>query len=104
MSESPFVYSLDSFHHINVHTLCMILLEYCTNFHRFYEERNDPSRFTGAHNALYNMKVLNRNGSISDEEWDVSRMYLAVKFRKVRESQIDMDDEDVGKEEMLDPN
>ena len=66
--------------------------------------RNDPSRFTGAHNALYNMKVLNRNGSISDEEWDVSRMYLAVKFRKVRESQIDMDDEDVGKEEMLDPN
>ena len=37
-----------------------------------------------AHNALYNMKVLNRSGSISEQEWQVSRMYIALKFRKVR--------------------
>jgi mRNA (guanine-N7-)-methyltransferase len=77
-------------------------LEYATNFHKFYEERKDPSRYTAAHNALYNMKVLNRNGSISEQEWEVSRMYVAVKFRKVRESEIDIGDEDVGADEMKD--
>ena len=46
-----------------------------------------------AHNALYNMKVLNRDGSISAQEWDVSRMYIALKFRKVRESQVDLGDD-----------
>ena len=75
-------------------------LEYATNFHKFYEERKDPTKFTAAHNALYNMKVLNRNGSISEQEWDVSRMYVAVKFRKVRESEIEIGDEDVGADEM----
>lgn len=48
------------------------------------------------------MKVLNRNGSISEQEWDVSRMYIAVKFRKVRESSIEIDDADVGADEMVD--
>lgn len=78
--------------------------EYATNFHKFYEERKDPARYTGAHNALFNMRVLNRNGSISEQEWDVSRMYIAVKFRKVKESQIEIGDEDVGADEMLDPS
>ena len=45
------------------------------------------------------MKVLNRNGSISEQEWEVSRMYLALKFRKVEESKIDLD-EDVGEDEL----
>ena len=75
-------------------------LEYATNFHKFYEERKIPSKNPQAHNALYNMKVLNRNGSISDQEWDVSRMYLALKFRKVRESTIDLGDDAVGEDEM----
>ena len=75
-------------------------LEYATNFHKFYEERKIPSKNPQAHNALYNMIVLNRNGSISDQEWDVSRMYLALKFRKVRESTIDLGDDAVGEEEM----
>jgi mRNA (guanine-N7-)-methyltransferase len=69
------------------------LLLQATNFHKFYEE---PM----AHNALYNMKVLNRNGSISDQEWDVSRMYIALKFCKVAESNVDLGDEDVGEDEM----
>ena len=77
--------------------------EYATNFHKFYEERKDPTQYTGAHNALYNMKVLNRNGSISEQEWDVSRMYVAVKFRKVRESSIEIGDGDIGSDEMADP-
>ena len=55
-----------------------------------------------AHNALYNMKVLNRNGSISEQEGEVSRMYIALKFRKVKESTIQFldEEEDVGAEEM----
>jgi mRNA (guanine-N7-)-methyltransferase len=84
--------------------LSNILSEYATNFHKFYEERRDPTKYTRAHNALYNMKVLNRNGSISAQEWDVSRMYVAVKFRKIKESQIEVGGEDVGPDEMIDPN
>ena len=75
-------------------------MEYASNFHSFYEERKDPAKFPGAHNALYNMKVLNRNGSISEQEWEVSRMYVAIKFRKVRESTIHIGDEDIGEDEM----
>mmetsp|Transcript_30143 Transcript_30143/g.55532 ORF Transcript_30143/g.55532 Transcript_30143/m.55532 type:complete len:869 (+) Transcript_30143:99-2705(+) len=75
-------------------------LEYATNFHKFYQERKNPAKFPMAHNALYNMKVLNRDGSISDQEWEVSRMYIALKFRKVKESKIDLGEEDVGAEEM----
>eukprot|EP00984_Skeletonema_dohrnii_P020995 scaffold10381_cov144-Skeletonema_dohrnii-CCMP3373.AAC.1 len=76
-------------------------MEYASNFHSFYQERKDPAKFPAAHNALYNMKVLNRNGSISEQEWNVSRMYVAIKFRKVRESSIHIGDEDVGEDELL---
>jgi mRNA (guanine-N7-)-methyltransferase len=75
-------------------------MEYASNFHSFYAERKDPAKFPAAHNALYNMKVLNRNGTISEQEWEVSRMYVAVKFRKVRESTIHISDEDIGEDEM----
>ena len=74
-------------------------LEYATNFHEFYAERKKGSQHPNAHNALYNMKVLNRNGSISDDEWEISRLYMALKFRKVRESQIMLDEEDEEEEE-----
>jgi hypothetical protein len=63
-------------------------LEYAQNFHEFFEARKDSSAFAAAHHALYNMKVLNRNGTISEEEWSVSRLYAAIKFRKVRESTV----------------
>ncbi|KAL7532043.1 hypothetical protein ACHAWF_003994 [Thalassiosira exigua] len=76
-------------------------LEYATNFHQFFEERKDPSRHHAAHNALYNMKVLSRDGSVSAQEWDVSRMYVAIKFRKVGESRIELGVEyEVGEDEM----
>eukprot|EP00986_Skeletonema_menzelii_P004218 scaffold1433_cov132-Skeletonema_menzelii.AAC.7 len=75
-------------------------MEYASNFHSFYQERKDPAKFPAAHNALYNMKVLNINGSISAQEWEVSRMYVAIKFRKVRESTIYIGDEDIGEDEM----
>jgi mRNA (guanine-N7-)-methyltransferase len=81
-------------------------LDYAQNFHEFYENRKDPSANPSAHHALYNMKVLNRDGSISKDEWSVSRLYAAIKFRKVRESSYTFDDEeeeveeqDEGKEE-----
>ena len=49
------------------------------------------------------MKVLNQNGSISEQEWDISRMYVAVKFQKVKESEIVIDDDDdVGPDELID--
>jgi mRNA (guanine-N7-)-methyltransferase len=60
-------------------------IEYAKNFHEFYADRSDPSAFAGAHSSLYNMKVLNRNGSLSKDEWEISRLYAAIKFRKVRE-------------------
>ena len=62
-----------------------MVLEDASNFHGFYADRSDPGRHPSAHNALYNMKVLNRAGSVSDEEWEVSGMYVALRFRKVRE-------------------
>jgi SAM-dependent methyltransferase len=68
-------------------------LEYAQNFHEFYEARKDPSANPAAHLALYNMKVLNRDGSISSDEWSVSRLYAAIRFRKVRESTMKVEDE-----------
>lgn len=46
------------------------------------------------------MNVLNRSGSISDQEWEVSGMYIALKFHKVKESVIELGDEDVSEEEI----
>ena len=63
-------------------------LEYAQNFHEFYDARKDPAAHPAAHLALYNMKVLNREGTISKDEWSISRMYVAIKFRKVSESKI----------------
>lgn len=40
------------------------------------------------------MSVLNRSGTISGQEWEISRMYMAVKFRKEYESTIVIEDED----------
>jgi mRNA (guanine-N7-)-methyltransferase len=68
-------------------------LESAENFHEFYSNRNDPSAHPVAHSALYNMHVLDRNGSISVEEWEVSRLYAALRFRKVRESSMILDEE-----------
>lgn len=66
-------------------------LEYAENFHEFYENRNEePS----ARNALYNMRVLNRNGTITEEEWSICRLYAAIRFRKVHESSINLEDKE----------
>lgn len=71
-----------------------LVLEYASNFHDFYDERKDPIKNHKAHGALYNMNVLNRSGTISEQEWEISRMYMAIKFRKERESKIVIDDTD----------
>ena len=63
-------------------------LEYAQNFHEFFDARSDPNEFHAAHQLMVNMKVPNRNGTVSKDEWSISRMYMAVKFRKVRESTI----------------
>ena len=75
-------------------------LEYAQNFHEFYEARSDPGTHRAAHTLLRNMKVPNRRGTISDEEWSIIRLYLAVRFRKVRESSIVINDD--GEAEMFD--
>jgi SAM-dependent methyltransferase len=74
-------------------------LVYAQNFHEFYGKRADPSSNPASHSSLYNMRVLNRNGSISPEEWEISRMYAAIKFVKVRESSITLDESDDEEEE-----
>jgi mRNA (guanine-N7-)-methyltransferase len=71
-----------------------LVLEYASNFHEFFDLRKDPISHYAAHSALYNMKVLNRSGSISEQEWEISRMYVAIKFRKERESSIEPSDSD----------
>ena len=63
-------------------------LEYAHNFHEFYQARSDPSTHSAALQLLKNMKVPNRTGTISEEEWSIIRLYLAVRFKKVRESSI----------------
>jgi mRNA (guanine-N7-)-methyltransferase len=69
-------------------------LEYAMNFHEFFVTREDSQESHAAHLALYNMKVLNKEGSISCDEWDISRMYCAIKFRKVREAHSVREDDD----------
>ncbi|KAL3917574.1 MAG: hypothetical protein SGILL_004650, partial [Bacillariaceae sp.] len=63
-------------------------LEYAQNFHEFYHARKDPNEYPAAHQALHNMHVVNRNGTMSKDEWSISRLYAAMTFRKVRESSI----------------
>jgi hypothetical protein len=65
------------------------------NFHEFFHNRKDPSLNSTAHEALANMKVLDRNGSIFSDNWDISRMYCAVNFRKVRESTMVLEEDGV---------
>ena len=74
-------------------------LDYAQNFHEFFEARKDASAHPAAHHALYNMKVMNRDGTISKDEWSISRMYAAIRFRKVRESSIKTEEEDEEEEE-----
>ena len=64
------------------------------NFHEFFNNRKNPSTNAAAHESMYAMKVLNRNGSISQREWDISRLYVAVKFQKVRESTMVLEEEE----------
>jgi len=71
-----------------------LTLEYASNFHEFFNERKDPVSCHTAHNALYSMSVLNREGRISEQEWDISRMYMAVRYRKDRESTMVLDEEE----------
>jgi len=74
-------------------------LEYASNFHEFFNERKDPVSCCTAHSALYSMSVLNMNGRISEQEWDISRMYMAVRYRKDRESTIVLEEDEDNKEE-----
>ena len=39
-----------------------------TTFHKFNEELKNPANVPMANNVLHNMEVLNRDGSISDQE------------------------------------
>jgi len=74
-------------------------MEVAQNFHEYYNARKDPIVHHKAHNALYNMNVLNRSGSISEDEWGISRMYVAIKFRKVRDSLMVLVDGDSSSDE-----
>lgn len=73
-------------------------MESCENFHEFYRNRRNPGTHAAAHGALYNMKVLDVTGSISEDEWDVSRVYMAVKFTKVRNARMRLDGEEEAEE------
>ena len=60
-------------------------LEYAQNFHTFYHDHHsDPHLHPDSHKLL--RKVMNHRGTISQSEWDISRLYVALKFRKVPEN------------------
>jgi SAM-dependent methyltransferase len=69
-------------------------IEYAQNFHEFFDKRSNPDQHPETHKAMYNMKVLNRSGSISEDEYEISRLYCAIKFRKVRESILSMEEDE----------
>jgi mRNA (guanine-N7-)-methyltransferase len=74
-------------------------LESMHNFHEFYEQNHDKS---ACQSSLYQMNVLNRRGSISAAEWEISRLYCAMQFVKIKDyidNEIDEDDEDDGEKE-----
>jgi mRNA (guanine-N7-)-methyltransferase len=78
-------------------------LVYAQNFHEFYNTRSDPSEYSALHSTMYNMKVLNMSGSISQPEWEISRLYVAVKFKKVRDvTEFYNDDDDDDNDEVVD--
>jgi mRNA (guanine-N7-)-methyltransferase len=70
-------------------------MDYFQNFHDFYSNpggrrqrkgvasTNDPE--ANGINLLHDMGVLNHNGRLSNEEWEICRLYCAFQFRKVRE-------------------
>ena len=81
-------------------------MEACENFHEFYSNRKNPSQHPQPHNALYNMHVLNKDGSISSDNWEISRMYVALKFTKIMDCEMLLDDDemefdDVDEEEVI---
>lgn len=76
-----------------------LVLESAENFHEFFANRRDPIVYPMAHAALYNMKVLDRNGSMSRDEWEISRLYVALKFRKIRESSMNFEDNAANEED-----
>lgn len=81
-------------------------IDYAQNFHEFFDKRSDPNQHSATHAAMYNMKVLNRSGSISADEYEISRLYCAIRFRKVRESSLSMEeDEQIDEDDVdeLDP-
>jgi hypothetical protein len=58
-------------------------LEYAQNFHDFVDERrheqDDRKKGTMGMNRWVNYK-----GSISEAEWELARIYIALRFRKKR--------------------
>jgi mRNA (guanine-N7-)-methyltransferase len=73
-------------------------LEYAQNFHEFYTQRKDVVEYQ---NLLRKMKALNRTGSISKDEWAISGLYAALKFRKVEESKISVNEQDEEKKKNI---
>lgn len=63
-------------------------LEYARNFHEFIEERRHEDggggsrqqRGGGGLGSSY--RWVNYRGTISDAEWELARIYIALKFRK----------------------
>jgi mRNA (guanine-N7-)-methyltransferase len=71
-------------------------VEEVENFHEFFSKRSNVTTNAFAQSALYNMHVLARDGSISQDEWDISRLYMTIKFTKVHDVDVSLGDSDEG--------
>ena len=50
---------------------------HAATFHKFNEELKNPANVPMANNVLHNMEVLNRDVLILEQDWEVSRIYVA---------------------------
>ncbi len=51
------------------------------NFHEFFQDYHKSNE-----SLLYGMNVLGYDGKVSQDEWDISRLYCVMKFQKIRDS------------------
>jgi mRNA (guanine-N7-)-methyltransferase len=62
------------------------------NFHKYYSQHSGTA--TNPDPGLYKMRVLGVDGKVSQNEWDISRLYCCMVFEKSKESRFNKDAKD----------
>lgn len=54
-------------------------LVYAKNFHQFVKDNRDD------YDTAVKAKFFNYKGTVNDVEWAIAKLYIAYKFKKIRE-------------------